>query len=81
MRSLYRCPTLQVGPHVMFYYPCIISSGISITCVIAQFVSTISADHDGKPHTYVNTRDHVHEDALLVYCDYAFHTRQLGVAV
>ena len=53
MQSLYRCLTLQVGPHVMFCCPCIISSGISITCVIAHFVSTISADHGGKPHTYV----------------------------
>ena len=51
MRSLYQCPTLQVGPHVMFCCQCIVSSGISITCVIAHFVSTISAE--GKPHTYI----------------------------
>ena len=54
MRSLYQYLALQVGPHVMFCCPCIVSSGISITCVIAHFVSTISADHDGKPHTYVS---------------------------
>ena len=51
MRSLYQYPTLQVGPHVMFCCQCIVSSGISITCVIAQFVSNNSAD--GKPHKYV----------------------------
>ena len=36
---------------MMFCCQCIVSSGISITCVIAHFVSTISAD--GKPHTYI----------------------------